>query len=314
MKGRTLDPGRSRGRWTGFKGADPAGLRFEDSSKASMALPRLTVADFPTALIYELTGWFLSPTLSTIEPLVFWSNLSLVDWGCYRLQKCPQACMAPTLSLKSQMFPKRPRCTIEKHWLSSPCVQKSWAARWWKLGASLGSFFPLKPQEPLFFLSFSSGMGTRKLSSLDGDLSWFRCEISLDSLRPKASALTSRHCRITRQRAPHAFPWNRQWVTGSWLPWALLSNWTFYEETTEWLMFSCVEHFCKWLWVGWRLVRNPALPFRNLKPPSFNTNLGVRGAFSGPKCTVTNNNYRRIWRRGLLDFNYVRHKQSLETH
>ena len=40
----------------GLKGADPAGLRSGDSSKVSMAL------------ICELTGWFLSPTLSMEEP------------------------------------------------------------------------------------------------------------------------------------------------------------------------------------------------------------------------------------------------------
>lgn len=161
-------------------------------------------ADSPTALLYEPTGWFLSPTLSMVEQLVLWSNLSLVEWGCHRLQKCPQTCMAPTLGLKLQMLLKRPGCTAEIHWLLSHCVQKSRAAQW-KLGVSLGSHFPLKTQEPFFFLSFSSGMGMRMLSSLDAGPSWLRCEISLDSPRPKA--LTSRHFKTTRQRAPHAFPW-----------------------------------------------------------------------------------------------------------
>lgn len=63
----------------GLKGADPVVLRSEDSSKACMALPRLMAADSPTALIYEPTGWFLSPTLSMVEQLVLWSNLSLVE-------------------------------------------------------------------------------------------------------------------------------------------------------------------------------------------------------------------------------------------
>lgn len=65
------DPGKVNWVACGFKGADPAGSRSEDSSKASMALPRLMVADFPTALNYEPTEWFLSPTLSMIEQLVF---------------------------------------------------------------------------------------------------------------------------------------------------------------------------------------------------------------------------------------------------
>lgn len=39
-----------------LKGGDPAGLRSEDSLKVSMAHPRLMVAGFPTALIYELSG------------------------------------------------------------------------------------------------------------------------------------------------------------------------------------------------------------------------------------------------------------------
>lgn len=63
----------------GLKGADPAGSRSEDSSKTNMALPRLMAADSPTALLYEPTGWFLSPTLSMVEQLVLWSNLSLAE-------------------------------------------------------------------------------------------------------------------------------------------------------------------------------------------------------------------------------------------
>lgn len=190
-------------------------------------------ADSPTALLYEPTGWFLSPTLSMVEQLVLWSNLSLVEWGCHRLQKCPQTCMAPTLGLKLQMLLKRPGCTAEIHWLLSHCVQKSRAAQW-KLGVSLGSHFPLKTQEPFFLPVIFVWVGHE-------DAQFFRCWSQLTQVwnqfgQPKTQSSDIKTLQNNTPKSSACLPVERQWVTGSWLPWALLSNWTFYEEITEWLM------------------------------------------------------------------------------
>lgn len=69
MRGEKIGPWKIQGKvnWVvyGLKGADPVVLRSEDSSKASMALPRLMAADSPTALIYEPTVVFESHTVNS---------------------------------------------------------------------------------------------------------------------------------------------------------------------------------------------------------------------------------------------------------
>lgn len=122
MRGRKIGLWKIQGKVTwvacGFKGGDPAGLRSEDSSKVNMAPPRWMVAGFPTALIYELTGWSSSP-----PPTVHGGAACLlVGWGCHRSQKCTQTHTVPQLSLALRLFLKRLWSTAETRWLLAHCV------------------------------------------------------------------------------------------------------------------------------------------------------------------------------------------------
>lgn len=122
MKGKKIGPWKIQGKviWVacGFKGGRSSWVevwrQFESQYGSSQAKGSW-LSHSPDLW----TLWFLSPTLSMAEQLVLCYNLSLVGWGCRRLQKYSQTHISPTLSLQSRMFLRRLRSTAENHWLLS---------------------------------------------------------------------------------------------------------------------------------------------------------------------------------------------------